>query len=52
MKFEFWKCFSPIVDMLKVKNTKMKAFGRNATEAELVVTIMESMEAATEHNYR
>ena len=37
--------------MLKAKNTKMKAFGLEATEAQLVLTIMANMEATTKHNY-
>ena len=34
-----------------MKNTEMKAFGLKATEAQVVMIIMASVEAAPEHNY-
>ena len=39
-KFDFRKRFSANVEMLKVKNTKMKAFELKATDAQVVMTIM------------
>jgi hypothetical protein len=50
-KFDFRKRFSANIEMLKVKNNKMKVFGLKATEAQVVMTIMANVEAATEHNY-
>ena len=34
-----------------MKNTKVKAFGLEATEAQLVLTIMANVEAAAKHDY-
>ena len=36
---------------MKAKNTKVKAFGLEATETQLVFIIMVNMEAAAKHNY-
>ena len=36
---------------MKAKNTKVKAFGLEATEAQLVLTIMADVEAAAKHKY-
>ena len=37
--------------MLRVENTKMKACGRNAIEAQVVMTSIANVDTTTKHNY-
>ena len=50
-QFDFRKRISANVEVLKVKNTKVKAFGLEATTAQFVLTIMAGVEFAVEHDY-
>ena len=50
-QFDFRKRISANVEVLKAKNTKVKAFGLEATTAQLVLTIMANVEPAAEHDY-
>ena len=51
LQFDFRKRVSTNVELLQVKNTKVKAFGLEATEAQIVLTVMANVENAAEQGY-
>ena len=50
-QFDFCKRISANVEVLKAKNTKVKAFGLEAKTAQLVLTMMANVKPVAEHNY-
>ena len=50
-QFDFRKRISTNAEVLKAKNTKVKAFGLKATTTQLVLAIMANVESAAEHDY-
>ena len=50
-QFDFRKKVSANVEVLKAKNTKVKAFRLKATTAQLVLTIMANVASMAEHDY-
>ena len=51
LQFDFRKRVSANVELLRAKNTKVKSFGLEATEAQIVLTVMANVENAAEQDY-